>query len=169
MPWRRAWQPTPVFLPRESHGQRSLVGYSSPWSHKESDASEQLILSLLVFILMVLTRVFSLPRLDTAPSRVWGLWVSCWLLPELCESVPPAVSAQELLHWGSFHSAEPDIAHFWGSISDPRPCSQLSPALRGTEEMVLSFHFLSPVYLFNYSLLARMSSWHGSPLEKWEQ
>ena len=28
LPWRRAWQPTPVFLPGESHGQRSLVGYS---------------------------------------------------------------------------------------------------------------------------------------------
>ena len=28
MPWRRAWQPTTVFLPGESHGQRSLVGYS---------------------------------------------------------------------------------------------------------------------------------------------
>jgi len=27
-PWRRAWQPTPVFLPGESHGQKSLVGYS---------------------------------------------------------------------------------------------------------------------------------------------
>ena len=27
IPWRRAWQPTPVFLPRESHEQRSLVGY----------------------------------------------------------------------------------------------------------------------------------------------
>ena len=27
-PWRRAWQPTPVFLPRESYGQRSLTGYS---------------------------------------------------------------------------------------------------------------------------------------------
>jgi len=27
IPWRRAWQPTPVFLPRESFGQRSLVGY----------------------------------------------------------------------------------------------------------------------------------------------
>ena len=26
MPWRRKWQPTPVFLPRESHGQGSLVG-----------------------------------------------------------------------------------------------------------------------------------------------
>jgi len=28
IPWRRAWQPTPVFLPRESHGQRRVVGYS---------------------------------------------------------------------------------------------------------------------------------------------
>ena len=28
IPWRRAWQPTPVFLPGESHGQRSLGGYS---------------------------------------------------------------------------------------------------------------------------------------------
>ena len=33
IPWRRAWQPTPVFLPGESHGQRSLVGYS-PRDHK---------------------------------------------------------------------------------------------------------------------------------------
>ena len=33
MPWRREWQPTPVFLLGESHGQRSLVGYS-PWGHK---------------------------------------------------------------------------------------------------------------------------------------
>ena len=29
-PWRRAWQPTPVFFPGKSHGQRSLVGYISP-------------------------------------------------------------------------------------------------------------------------------------------
>ena len=32
IPWRRKWQPTPVFLPGESHGQRSLAGYS-PWGH----------------------------------------------------------------------------------------------------------------------------------------
>ena len=40
-PWvrRRAWQPTPVFLPGESHGQRSLVGYS-PQGHKRSDMTE---------------------------------------------------------------------------------------------------------------------------------
>ena len=37
--WRRKWQPTPVFLLGESHGQRSLAGYS-PWSHKEWDTAE---------------------------------------------------------------------------------------------------------------------------------
>ena len=41
IPWRRAWQPTPVFLPGESHGQRTLVGYS-PWCLKESNLTEQL-------------------------------------------------------------------------------------------------------------------------------
>ena len=39
IPWRRAWQPTPLFLPGESHGQRSLAGYS-PSGHKESDMTE---------------------------------------------------------------------------------------------------------------------------------
>ena len=36
IPWRRVWQPAPVFLPGESHGQRSLEG-CSPWGHKELD------------------------------------------------------------------------------------------------------------------------------------
>ena len=39
-PWRRKWQPTPVFLPGESHGQRSLVG-CSPRGHKELDMTER--------------------------------------------------------------------------------------------------------------------------------
>ena len=42
-PWRRAWQLTPVSLPGESHGQRSLVG-CSPWGCKESGTTEQLTL-----------------------------------------------------------------------------------------------------------------------------
>ena len=37
--WTRKWQPMPVFLPGESHGQRSLVGYS-PWGRKEWDMTE---------------------------------------------------------------------------------------------------------------------------------
>ena len=39
IPWRRKWQPTPVFLPGKSHGQKSLVGYS-PWSPKESNTTD---------------------------------------------------------------------------------------------------------------------------------
>ena len=39
IPWRREWQPTPVFLPGESHGQRSLPSYS-PQGHKELDTTE---------------------------------------------------------------------------------------------------------------------------------
>ena len=39
IPWRRAWQPTLVFMPRESHGQRSLAG-CSPQGCKESDSTE---------------------------------------------------------------------------------------------------------------------------------
>ena len=41
IPWRRKWEPTAVFLPRKSRGQRSLAGYS-PWGSKESDMTEQL-------------------------------------------------------------------------------------------------------------------------------
>ena len=45
IPWRREWQSNPVFLPGESHGQRSLLGYY-PWDHKEPDMTKGLTLSL---------------------------------------------------------------------------------------------------------------------------
>ena len=41
IPWSRKWQPTPVFLPGEFHGQRNLVGYH-PWDGKELDRNERL-------------------------------------------------------------------------------------------------------------------------------
>ena len=62
-PWRREWQPTPVFLPGELHGQRSLEDYS-PWGHKESDTTEQDNLSL----------VYKLP--DQMKQRI--LLMECW-------------------------------------------------------------------------------------------
>ena len=46
IPWRRKWQPTPILLPGESHGWRSLVSYS-PWGRKESDMTS---LSLFCYI-----------------------------------------------------------------------------------------------------------------------
>ena len=41
IPWKRVWQPIPVFLPVKSHGHRSGAGHS-PWRHKESDVTERL-------------------------------------------------------------------------------------------------------------------------------
>ena len=53
IPWRRKWQPTPVFLCRKSHGRKSLAGYS-PWGCKESEMTEQLhfILYCAEFVLL---------------------------------------------------------------------------------------------------------------------
>ena len=85
IPWRREWQPTPVFLPRESHGQRSLAG-CSPWGRMESDATEWLTHMSVVSIVF---RSFldGRPGLDTCSRDVrWGgrVWFqggfSGWLL-----------------------------------------------------------------------------------------
>ena len=52
IPWRREWPPTPVFLPGESHGQRSLAGYS-PWGRKQWDMTELLSLNIHIWRLEV--------------------------------------------------------------------------------------------------------------------
>ena len=41
IPWRKKWQPIPVFSPGKSHEQRSTVGYN-PWGHKKSDTTEHI-------------------------------------------------------------------------------------------------------------------------------
>ena len=51
--WRREWLLTPVFLPGEFHGQRTLAGYS-PWGHKESNLTEQLKIYIYIFFFQTL-------------------------------------------------------------------------------------------------------------------
>ena len=51
-PWRREWHPTPVFLPGEFNGQKSLMNYC-PWGCKESDMTGQLTLSLFHFTVLL--------------------------------------------------------------------------------------------------------------------
>ena len=53
IPWRRKWQSSPVFFPREFHGQRSLLDYSS-WGCKESDTTERVTLSLFELLWLLL-------------------------------------------------------------------------------------------------------------------
>ena len=55
IPWRRAWQPTQVFLPGESHGQRSLVGYGA-WCCKKSDTTERLSTQCMILQLCEYTK-----------------------------------------------------------------------------------------------------------------
>ena len=64
IPWSRNWQPTPVLLPGEFHGQRSLAGYSS-WDLKESDTTEQLTLTFFFF----LTESHTLPSIKQLLSK----------------------------------------------------------------------------------------------------
>ena len=72
IPWRRKWQPTPVFLPGKSHGRRNLVGYS-PWGRKESDTTEQLH-----FLYFTCKCIYIYIYLWSAVS--WGLSVICMFL-----------------------------------------------------------------------------------------
>ena len=72
--WRRKWQPTPVFLPGESHGQRSLVAYS-PWGRKESDTIEQ--------VHLLSSNGVGRRKAETAGE------VCCWFLPVLFAFLHP--------------------------------------------------------------------------------
>ena len=72
IPWRRKWQPSPVFLPGESQGQRSLVGYS-PWGRTVLDTTEQMSMQKLQFLLWALIHYTSC--MNRAPCNlVKNLW-----------------------------------------------------------------------------------------------
>ena len=83
IPWKRKWQPTPVFLPGKSHGWRSLAGYSA-WGPKESDMTEWLTLSVLCLAIQALS-IYSDIRNEVVTTtwvlsiqRILGvLWQRC--------------------------------------------------------------------------------------------
>ena len=68
------WQPNPVFLPGELHGQRGLASYS-PWGRKELDTTEWLTLSLFICLLVAQT-VKNLPTMPGSRVRSLG-WEDC--------------------------------------------------------------------------------------------
>ena len=88
--WRRAWQPTLVFLLGESHGQRSLVGYS-PWGHRELDTSFYFLFYFLFIICMSELSFFKIYWYwlegNYFPTLWWFLPTSVWVAHR-CTSVP---------------------------------------------------------------------------------
>ena len=104
-PWRRKWQPTPVFLPGESHGQRSLAGYN-PWGHKSRTQLSEEAHSIMtcsswniswfcypsppgLFLLLFFVCFFFRP--SYAACGILGLWPGI-------KSMPPALRARSLNH-----------------------------------------------------------------------
>ena len=86
IPWRREWTSTPVFLPGEFHGQRSLAGYS-PWGCKESDRTERLTLLLLPGKPQSLPDKifkFSLAEMENNQSKYYITFISKLLQHYLC-------------------------------------------------------------------------------------
>ena len=92
---RRKWQPTPVFLPGESHGQRSLGGYSL-WGHKESDMTE-----LVTHILLSLIFYFSFFPKNLLSSICWDtVWLRLMYSKRFISRIPGGREKEySQIHW----------------------------------------------------------------------
>ena len=66
-PWRRKWLITAVFVPRNSHGQRSLAGYS-PWGCKESEACKACMLAYLLGLVAIWPRAVNFQSAILGPT-----------------------------------------------------------------------------------------------------
>ena len=97
---RRKWQPTPVFLPGESHGQRSLVG-CSPWGYKESDTIEWLHFTSLSKITCQNFNGLSESMGLEVEYRPFGLTDSCLAL---------GMAESPLLQWRMWSNRTPPFA-----------------------------------------------------------
>ena len=69
-PLEKEWQPTPAFLPGESHGQRSQAGYS-PWGHKESDTTKRLSTHTIMPKLLLSRTVFGAYFIKSLHCKHW--------------------------------------------------------------------------------------------------
>ena len=94
IPWRRKWHPTPVLLPGEFHGWRSLVGYS-PWSCKELDTTERLHLHFQLSRSNILRFSTSWAPLGLNTGMA-GTW---WLLDGRCSFPSWVSSGFTSSHW----------------------------------------------------------------------
>ena len=110
-PWRRKWQPTPVFLPGEFHGQRSLAGYSS-WGCKDSDMTERLTLPLSP------TRG---PVDSSARPALPSEWRNLIASPQACFLHLPTARQTEELSWSPKNIWPPNAELPWGIHSKRQP------------------------------------------------
>ena len=108
IPCRRQWQPTPVLLPGEFHGQGSLVGYS-PWGHKESDTTERLSTHTHTYLKDVTLKKQSVPfrRYNAGVGRCVLAKQWCWTQGQW-----PTKSVEFLLHVPKNAESNADLKGF---------------------------------------------------------
>ena len=144
-------QPTPVFLPGESHGQRSLGGYS-PQGHKESDTTEPLTaLSVRPWT----TWRPSSPSKDASPLTASLLWVSLLVLLAVTNLHRQNSSAWMCV---SVLPRHPSEAHAWGS----RLCSTALLTMNFELLVLTTFHLVIIYCSYFISRLCFRSSSYGT-------
>ena len=147
-PWRRQWQATPVFMPGESHGQRSLVGYSA-WGGKESDTTEWVSTPAIggsqIMCIDIACAIFK-PFHNCYADSKSQIWISRWIESEFlsrnlfCD--PPQLGKAVLFPTFFFSDSVPSL---WTRLSFP---------LQVTPQMYFSVHgqfyifFLSKTSIF---------------------
>ena len=92
IPWRRAWQPTPIFLPGKSHGQRSLAGYS-PKCHKELDMTKHAKNIVLIEFYPLLMK--SMGKMDSSNLLSLSLSLYIYMAIPVAQSVKNPLAMQE--------------------------------------------------------------------------
>ena len=117
--WRREWQSTPVFLPGEFHGQKSLAGYS-PWGGKESDTTERL-----TYIHNIHIHSFPLPIF---PIELYEFFIyfTCVCYP--LSRVRLFVTPRTVAHQASL-SMEYSRQEYWSGLPFPSPEELPNPGI----------------------------------------
>ena len=140
IPWRRKWQPPPVFLPGKFHGQKSLTGYSL-WGCKESDMTECMLARAHIH-----THAHTPTHLSASTHRIFSVqgarvYVACsWgpLLPHRPPESPPA--------WPSVICAHGRLLHHPSLLSRARPLRCCSPCHPSHSSWTLSEHLVLPLH-----------------------
>ena len=94
IPWRREWQPIPVYSPGKSHEQRSLVDYN-PWGHKQSDTIEQLSLFICLYFDSTIKLYHCMYALKFCINSI--IWHG---LPKRCSGIEYAYQCSRHKRWG---------------------------------------------------------------------
>ena len=146
-PGRSEWQPTPIFLPGESHGQRSLAGYS-PWGCKEWDTTERLTLLSCISYTCIFKTMYLFICL-------------CWALVAACRIFDLCCGMQDLFRYSKQGLVS------WPGIKPGRPALGAQNVGHWTTRGVLSFSswFLEVLSVLDSSLYVMQNIF--SPFVAW--